>query len=78
MPADTPPTAIQPSQCPLCGLANRCAMELERSSGIAQAPCWCTTQSVAPEALAQLPPEALNQACLCPRCAAGLFPTPKD
>lgn len=73
-----PPTAITPSQCPLCGQANRCAMELERSSGIAQAPCWCTTQSVDPEALAQLPPEALNQACLCPRCAAGPLSTPKD
>lgn len=77
MPTDTPPTPFNPSLCPLCGQANQCAMELERSTGQPQPPCWCTTQTVAPQALAQLPPEAVNRACLCPRCAAGFFPLPK-
>ena len=57
--------------CPLCGKANRCAMELERASGEPQPPCWCTGVTFAPEALARIPAQARDRACLCPACARG-------
>jgi hypothetical protein len=69
-----PTTPIDPGRCPLCGHGNSCAMELERCTGLPQPACWCTAQAIAPETLAQLPPEAVNRACLCPGCAAGHAP----
>lgn len=78
MPADMPSIAINPSQCPLCGQDNRCAMELERRSGQPQPPCWCTQQDMHPDALARLPPQARNLACLCQRCATSPTHLPKD
>ena len=71
MPAAIPmPSAVDPCSCPLCGQPNRCAMELARSTGLPPAPCWCLQQTIAADTLAQIPAAALNQACLCPRCAA--------
>lgn len=59
-----------PTCCPLCGGDNRCAMEVERATGVAQGPCWCSTQSFSPELLARLPTEAQGKACICARCLA--------
>jgi ribosomal protein S18 acetylase RimI-like enzyme len=68
-----PSPAQQPqpnTTCPLCGGANDCA---PATAGSFQVDCWCRTTSISPEALARIPAERVNKACLCPRCAAGLF-----
>ncbi|GAA6118757.1 cysteine-rich CWC family protein [Acidovorax sp. FG27] len=65
MTATRPPT--DPSRCPLCGQANRCAIE----AGQPAADCWCMAASVAPQALSAVPPDQIGRACLCPACAAG-------
>ncbi|QCB48007.1 cysteine-rich CWC family protein [Hydrogenophaga sp. PAMC20947] len=64
----TASTRIDPSRCPLCGQDNRCAMERERDTGVAQGPCWCVTESFDPALLAQLPEAARGQACICSAC----------
>jgi hypothetical protein len=69
--------APDPARCPLCGLSNRCAMELERTSGQSQPPCWCTATTIPRETLARIPAEARNQACICPACAALAPPPPE-
>lgn len=55
--------------CPLCGGANQCT---PARTGTLDIECWCTTVPISPEALARVPPELVNKACLCPRCAAGV------
>ena len=60
-----------PSCCPLCGEANRCAMEIERDSGVVQAPCWCLSASFTAALHAQIPADARGLACLCARCVAA-------
>jgi hypothetical protein len=55
--------------CPLCGGANQCA---PAAAGRFDVQCWCTTATVSAEAIARIPPELRDKACLCPRCAAGL------
>jgi hypothetical protein len=66
-PAERP----DPRLCPLCGAANRCAMELERSSGLKQPPCWCTQVEFKREVLERIPAPARGLACICGACAAG-------
>lgn len=56
------------SRCPLCGGDNRCAMELQRATGQAQAPCWCVQASFPPALLATLPAQAQGKACICSDC----------
>ncbi|MEW6695450.1 Cysteine-rich CWC [Tepidimonas thermarum] len=62
-------TPVNPTRCPLCGGANGCAMEQERLTGQAQAPCWCTRVAFAAEVLDRIPPHARGLACVCARCA---------
>ncbi|OSZ63946.1 cysteine-rich CWC family protein [Hydrogenophaga sp. IBVHS2] len=62
---------VDPTRCPLCGHDNRCAMELERATGQAQPPCWCTTTTFPPELLDRLPEAARGQACICAACVAA-------
>nr|WP_088958270.1 cysteine-rich CWC family protein [Variovorax sp. HW608] len=64
--------SVDASRCPLCGEANRCALEVERETGQKQPPCWCMTaeSSFSPALLAQLPQEKRGLACVCARCAA--------
>jgi len=64
----TTPTSIERTLCPLCGGDNLCAMEVERATGVSQAPCWCTTQSFTAGLLARLPAGAEGKACICGRC----------
>lgn len=63
-------TFLDPSQCPLCGKQNLCAMEIERETGQKQPPCWCTTASFDAALLARIPSEKRNLACICAACAA--------
>jgi hypothetical protein len=62
--------ALDPTRCPLCGQPNRCAMEIERETGEAAAPCWCTPAEFATDLLARVPPAARGRACICAACAA--------
>ncbi|MDG9783000.1 cysteine-rich CWC family protein [Metapseudomonas otitidis] len=55
---------LDPARCPLCGQPNQCSL----ARGDAQ-PCWCFSVEIDPEALRQVPLEARDRACLCPRCA---------
>ena len=59
-----------PKRCPLCGQPNRCAMEIERETGVKQGPCWCVSVDFTPALLARVPAEPQNQACICAACAA--------
>ena len=65
---------IDTAHCPLCGEANRCAMEVERETGQAQPPCWCMAADFSLAPLDTLPPALRGQVCICARCAAGLPP----
>lgn len=56
------------SLCPLCGGANECT---PANAGQFDVECWCLRASIHPEALKRVPDEAVDKACLCPRCAAG-------
>ncbi|MED5622073.1 cysteine-rich CWC family protein [Ideonella sp. BN130291] len=55
-------------RCPLCGGPNDCA---PARCGRFDVDCWCSRATVSREALARVPEAQRNQACLCPRCAAG-------
>jgi hypothetical protein len=58
-----------PTRCPLCGKPNRCAMEVERETGVKQSPCWCTEVKFEAALLASLPQQARGTACICAACA---------
>lgn len=62
---------IDPRCCPLCGQANQCAMEVERSTGVKQPPCWCTQARFDAVLLARVPEQAFGKACICAACAQG-------
>ena len=70
-----PRPAINPRLCPLCGNANRCAMELERETGQPQPPCWCMAQKIPAEVLERIPAPARNTACVCAQCGVPLNAT---
>ncbi|GLX13788.1 helicase [Pseudomonas straminea] len=55
--------------CPACGKLNNCA---QATSGSEVTHCWCFEIEVKPQALQNLPLEALNRACLCPACAGAV------
>jgi len=66
-----PPTApVDPRLCPLCAQPNRCALEIERETGVKQESCWCTQADFGADLLARVPEEARRLACICPACAS--------
>lgn len=54
-----------PSQCPLCGQPNQCAV----TAGLPIEDCWCMHTPVSPTALARLPAGQRGLTCICPVCA---------
>ena len=54
-------------RCPRCGQPNRCAQAGQEQ---AVQDCWCFHTAINPHALAELPAEQRDKACLCPNCAA--------
>lgn len=66
-----PPTSPDPTLCPLCGQANRCANEIERATGVKQEACWCTQVDFGADLLARVPEPARRLACICARCAGS-------
>lgn len=65
---------MNPANCPLCGEPNRCAMALEKETGLAQPPCWCTTVAFDKAVLAKIPAAAQGMACICAACATKAAP----
>ncbi len=59
-------TPVDPQRCPLCGAANQCTLT---NPATATLPCWCFSTPISADALARIPAEARQQACLCPACA---------
>lgn len=68
------PACLSAAACPLCGQPNRCAMEVERETGVQQPPCWCTGVDFSPGLLARVPEAARDRACICEHCARGARP----
>lgn len=66
-----PLQALPATLCPLCGGANQCA---PAQAGTLNVDCWCSKTAISPDALARVPADLVNKACLCSRCAAGLEP----
>jgi len=64
--------APHPQYCPLCAQPNQCAMEMERSTGMKQPACWCTSPTFSsaftPALLDQVPLQAKGRACICATC----------
>jgi hypothetical protein len=58
---------LDPCLCPLCGQANRCAMEAQAHEQ-AQAACWCTREQFSAALLRQIPDAAKGKACICQAC----------
>lgn len=52
--------------CPLCGGANQC---MPATTGSFEGECWCTRAVISADALAKVPKQLIDRACLCPRCA---------
>ena len=67
-----------PVQCPLCGQPNRCAMEIEKETGQAEAPCWCADVNFEPALLAQIPASSRRLACVCRACATPALAAPAE
>ncbi|MDH1007554.1 cysteine-rich CWC family protein [Pseudomonas nicosulfuronedens] len=67
--------APDPNRCPLCGQSNRCTQADPALEGQS---CWCFSTRIDRNALERIPPELVDRACLCPRCAAGLSPQGMD
>jgi hypothetical protein len=64
------PATIDATRCPICGADNRCAMEIERETGVKQGACWCVNMDFGADLLAQVPADARGRACICAACAA--------
>ncbi len=62
------PATFEPNACPLCGQPNQCAMEVERTTGIPQGPCWCNQATFSQTLLDKVPDEARGKACVCAAC----------
>lgn len=65
-----PTSSLDPAHCPICGGDNRCAMEVERDTGVQQPPCWCVSAMFSAELLARIPADAEGKTCVCPECLA--------
>ena len=62
-------TPVNPNICPVCGQPNQCAMEIAKATGNPADECWCASMVFSAEALSRVPPQALNKACICKKCA---------
>ncbi|HPH13857.1 MAG TPA: cysteine-rich CWC family protein [Burkholderiaceae bacterium] len=65
---------VDPNLCPLCGQLNECAMEVERTTGVKQPPCWCSQAKFEATLLSRIPEHARGKACLCSACAQADAP----
>lgn len=63
------PASFDKSLCPLCEHANRCAIEIEKATGVKQPACWCVGMDFSADLLARVPITAQCQSCICAACA---------
>jgi Cysteine-rich CWC len=70
-PGNTPIETASATQCPLCGQANFCAMEVEKLTGVAQPPCWCNGVKFEATLIEKIPAAARGLACVCAACASN-------
>jgi hypothetical protein len=61
---------VNPAVCASCGEPNACGL----SQG--KADCWCFSVKIEQEALARIPAEKRNLACICAGCAAAAAASP--
>lgn len=57
--------SIDPERCPLCAAPNECGLQKGHVK------CWCYGVNVSEAALARVPEDARDRACLCRPCATG-------
>ena len=69
-----PALPVDSNLCPLCGQTNQCAMEVERSTGVPQPPCWCSQLTFDAALLARIPEPARGKACVCAACVGAAAP----
>lgn len=62
-----PLNLLDPSRCPLCGVANECQL---CSPATYKGPCWCAHMEMPEELLARVPENLRNRACICADCVA--------
>ena len=60
--------SLDPSVCPLCGVANQCAMEIAKATGKPLERCWCVDAVFTPELLESLYEESKGNTCVCFTC----------
>ena len=58
-------SALDPTQCPLCGRSNQCPLCAAAPSA---GPCWCASVEFPEALLACVPPNLRNRACVCESC----------
>jgi hypothetical protein len=63
-------TDIDPSVCPACGEQNVCGLSQGKTE------CWCFSMKIEEAALARIPSDKKNLACLCAKCAASSGDSP--
>ena len=61
---------INPTNCPICGEPNQCAMEIAKETCEPSGECWCASVVFTDDTLSKVPPPALNKACICKKCSA--------
>ncbi len=66
---------VDPARCPLCGLANDCALAAGAARG---ADCWCAGATIPAATLAAASAATRGRACVCSACAALPTPAPAD
>jgi hypothetical protein len=49
-------------------------MEIERATGVKQAPCWCSQVRFEASLLSRIPEHARGKSCLCRSCAQAEAP----
>lgn len=67
---------VDPARCPLCGVANGCAMAGRTEGEPLPTNCWCMGAKVDAQALQAIPAQGKGRACICPRCAGSAQPVP--
>lgn len=62
--------SVNPLICSLCGLENKCALEVAKATGTRVEPCWCVQAVFTPELLAKVPQASQGMSCICASCAS--------
>jgi hypothetical protein len=61
---------IDPGRCPICREPNACGLQA------GQPTCWCFDARIPATALARVPAEDTDRACICQACATAAADAP--